>query len=233
MTDTAADFDVDILVVGAGAAGLSCAIALSQAGFTVACVGRIDLRANGRTVALFEGSLRFYKSLGLWPRFREKAGALEKIVMTDATNARFKAPSVAFVASEIGLSAFGANIENDVLVEGLAERARSCSGLALYEGLIADIVFEERMVHATLAGTPQIKARLVVAADGRASLARSKAGIEARGWTYPQVALDRPALARQAAPEHIDRVPYARPGRARWCRCARWAISHIDRASSG
>ncbi len=40
--------------------------------------------------------------------------------MVDATNARFRAPSVSFAAREIGLSAFGANIENDVLVDGLA-----------------------------------------------------------------------------------------------------------------
>ncbi|MGP0008862.1 MAG: FAD-dependent monooxygenase, partial [Methylocella sp.] len=56
----------DILVAGAGAAGLSAAIALAQAGFSVVCVGHVDTRVNGRTVALFEASLRFYKALGVW-----------------------------------------------------------------------------------------------------------------------------------------------------------------------
>lgn len=196
MTDRAADVDVDILVAGAGAAGLSAAIALNQAGFSVACVGQIDLRSNGRTVALFEASLRFYKSLGLWRRFRDKAAALEKIAMVDATNARLKAPSVSFAASEIGLSAFGANIENDLLVEGLAETARL--GLSLYEGLIADIAFDEQTVRAALADGSEITAKLIVAADGRGSPARAKAGIEARSWNYPQVALT--ALLSHAKP---------------------------------
>jgi 2-octaprenyl-6-methoxyphenol hydroxylase len=198
MTDKAADVDVDILVAGAGAAGLSAAIALNQAGFSVACVGRIDLRANGRTVALFEASLRFYKSLGLWRCFRDKSAALEKIAMVDATNARFKAPSVSFAASEIGLSAFGANIENNVLVGGLAEAARNRLGLSLYEGLIADITFDEETVRGALADGSQIRARLIVAADGRASPARTEAGIEARSWTYPQAALT--ALLSHAKP---------------------------------
>ena len=122
------DTHADILVAGAGAAGLSAALALVQAGFSVVCVGHVDRRANGRTVALFEASLRFYKSLGLWPHFRAKSAALEKITMIDATGSRFHALSVTFAASEIGLGAFGENIENNVLVEGLAEFAAARPG---------------------------------------------------------------------------------------------------------
>jgi 2-octaprenyl-6-methoxyphenol hydroxylase len=189
MTIKAADFDVDVLVAGAGAAGLSAAIALNLAGFTVACVGHVDRRANGRTVALFEASLRFYKALGLWPRFRDAAAALEKITMIDATNARFRAPSVSFAAREIGLSAFGANIETDVLVDRLAAIAGESPDLVLYEGMIEDIAFNPHAIDAVLADGRRVAAKLVVAADGRNSLVRTKAGIGARSWTYPQVAL--------------------------------------------
>jgi 2-octaprenyl-6-methoxyphenol hydroxylase len=181
--------EVDVLVAGAGAAGLSAAIALNRAGFTVACVGHVDRHANGRTVALFESSLRLYKALGLWRGFRDQAAALEKISMVDATNARFRAPSIVFAAREIGLAAFGANIENCVLVEALAAIAAASPGLILHEGLIEDIAFDRDAVGATLADGRRVAATLVVAADGRHSLARTKAGISARSWTYPQVAL--------------------------------------------
>jgi 2-octaprenyl-6-methoxyphenol hydroxylase len=198
MSLSTAEPQADILVAGAGAAGLSTAIALAQAGFSVVCVGHVDTRANGRTVALFEASLRFYKALGVWPHFRGKTAPLAKIAMTDATGARFPVPAVSFAASEIGLSAFGENIENNVLVEGLAEIAAGTPNLVLHEGMIDDISFGEDAVRATLAGGKRVTAKLAAAADGRGSLARTKAGIGTRVWSYPQIAFT--ALLSHAKP---------------------------------
>jgi 2-octaprenyl-6-methoxyphenol hydroxylase len=188
----------DVLIAGAGAAGLSTALALAHAGFSVVCVGHVDTRANGRTVALFEASLRFYKALGVWSRFRGKTAQLAKIAMIDSTGARFPVPPVSFAASEIGLSAFGENIENNVLVEGLAGIALASSNLVLHEGMIADISFGEDAIDATLANGHRVTAKLAAAADGRASLARTRAGIGARTWTYPQTAFT--ALLSHAKP---------------------------------
>ncbi len=192
------DMHADILVAGAGAAGLSAAIALAQTGFSVVCVGHVDTRANGRTVALFEASLRFYKALGVWPHFRCKTAPLAKIAMIDATGARFPVPAVSFAASEIGLSSFGENIENNVLVEGLAEIAAGTPNLVLHEGMIDDISFEADAVRAPLAGGQCVTAKLAAAADGRGSLARTKAGIGTRVWSYPQIAFT--ALLSHAKP---------------------------------
>jgi len=198
MSLSTADTQADILVAGAGAAGLSTALALAQAGFSVVCAGHVDTRANGRTVALFEASLRFYKALGVWPRFRGKTAPLARIAMIDATGTRFPVPAFSFAASEIGLAAFGENIENNVLVEGLAEIAAGTPNLVLHEGMIGDISFDEDAVRATLAGGQCVTAKLAAAADGRMSPARTKAGIGTRTWTYPQVAFT--ALLSHAKP---------------------------------
>lgn len=200
MPITTPETQADVLVAGAGAAGLSTALALAHAGFSVFCAGPVDCRANGRTVALFEASLRFYKALGIWPHFHGKTAPLAKIAMIDATRSKFPVPTVSFAAAEIGLSAFGENIENDVLVSGLARIAATCPNLTLDNSLINDIRFGEEAVCAALADGRNVRARLLAAADGRMSLARTKAGIGTQSWSYPQIAYT--ALLSHAKPHH-------------------------------
>jgi len=180
---------VDVIIAGAGAAGLSAAIALADAGFETICIGSLDNKANGRTVALFEGSLRFYRSLKLWDDFSRFACPIEQIAMIDDTGSIFDAGPVQFAAREIGLPAFGANIENDRLVERLLETARQRSRLRLHESLISDVVYEADKVTVKTDDGRTFEARLIVAADGRKSICRQKASIGARSWTYPQSAL--------------------------------------------
>jgi 2-octaprenyl-6-methoxyphenol hydroxylase len=179
----------DILVAGAGAAGLSAAIALSMSGFSVLCAGPTDTNVNGRTVALFEGSLRFFRSLGLWRHLYPQAGPIEKIRMIDATGSALPIPPVEFSAREIGLEIFGANIENNLLVAKLSEIAETIPDLTRHDGFLTDIIAEADTQHAVLDNGTSVETKLIVAADGRKSLARSKARIAARSWTYPQIAL--------------------------------------------
>ena len=211
MSYSTADTHADVLVAGAGAAGLSTALALAQAGFSVVCAGHVDTRANGRTVALFEASLRFYKALGVWPHFRGRTAPLARIAMIDATRARFPVPSVSFAATEIGLSAFGENIENNVLVEGLAQIAATTKNLVLHEGMISNISFDEDAVRATLASGQSVTAKLAAAADGRMSPARTRAGIGTRTWTYPQIAFTA-LLSHAKAHRNISTEFHTRTG---------------------
>lgn len=211
MGSPATETRADVLVAGAGAAGLAAALALAEAGFSVVCVGQVDRRANGRTLALFEASLRFLKAIRLWPSLRGKAAPIEKIRMIDATGARLRAPAVAFAASEIGLSAFGANVENDVLVETLADHAAACPGLEVHEGLLTDLHLGADAVEATTTDGRHLTAKLVVAADGRKSLARTEAGISARSWTYPQVALTA-LLAHEKPHRNVSTEFHTRSG---------------------
>lgn len=179
----------DILVAGAGAAGLTAGIALARAGFSVAIRGNLETRRNGRTVALFAASLQLYRSLGLWDRLAPLATPIETISIVDDTGSLLPTPALDLHAEEIGLEAFGANIENASLVTALAAIARETPGVSLREGLIGDYFFGRTGAGARGENGEAIEAQLIIGADGRSSPLRAVAGISFREWSYPQVAL--------------------------------------------
>jgi 2-octaprenyl-6-methoxyphenol hydroxylase len=179
----------NIAVVGAGAVGLSAALAFARDGFTTVLVGGLDVRRDGRTVALLNGSVRFLEALGAWPSLVPEAAPLETMRIIDDTGSLFRPPPASFRAGEIGLDAFGWNIENTTLVEKLAEAARSCGNLTLVPEFATGFEADQTGASLTLASGEIIKASLVVAADGRNSKLRQIAGISTQTWSYPQSAV--------------------------------------------
>lgn len=179
----------DVIISGAGAAGLAAAVALGRAGFSVLCAGVSDTTPNGRTVALFEGSLRFLREIGVWHRFTEIAQAIRAIRIVDDTGLRVPVPPLTLESSEIDLAALGSNIENHRLVAGLRTEAEATCGVTLTGTFLTEIVYERDLVRVRDTAGRLAVARLLVAADGRKSPARVAAGIGARAWSYPQVAI--------------------------------------------
>ncbi len=185
----AAPLHCDVLVAGAGAAGLSAAHAFAAQGRKVIVVGKIETNLPGRTVALFEGSLRFYRALGLWDRCAQHACPMEGIRLIDDTGSIFKTAPKEFRAREIDLDAFGENIENNALVAELSAAARENPAITLIEEFVEAYDFSSAGVSARLTSGQTIETAFVCAADSRNSLARQTAGITVKSWTYPQVAL--------------------------------------------
>ena len=188
----------DILVAGAGAAGLTTAIALAGAGFSVTVAGGLDTRRNGRTVALFEASLRLYRALGLWERLEPLSMPLRRIRLVDDTGSLFRFPPVELEAAEIGLPGFGSNIENAALVEALAAIARETPGVTLMEGMLGDYATYDDAIEGRLSTGETLSAALLVGADGRGSQVRAYANVSPREWRYKQTAIT--ALLRHEKP---------------------------------
>jgi 2-octaprenyl-6-methoxyphenol hydroxylase len=190
----------DVLVAGAGAAGLSAAHAFTAQGHKVVVVGKIDTNLAGRTVALFEGSLRFYRALGLWPRCAVHAAPMEGIRMIDDTGSIFPTGPKEFRSREIDLDAFGENIENNALVAELAQAARENPAITLIEELIDYFELNFSSARARLASGRLIETKFIVAGEGRNSQARQIAGITVTTWSYPQMALT--AVLAHEKPHH-------------------------------
>jgi len=179
----------NIAVVGAGAVGLSAALAFARDGFSTLLVGGLDTRRDGRTVALLNGSVRFLEALGVWPAVASAAAPLETMRLVDDTGSLFRPPPASFRAGEIGLDAFGWNIENATLVETLAEAARTRENLTLAPVFAAGFRTDGTGAVLDLADGTSVRAGLVIAADGRNSRLRQVAGIGTRTWSYPQSAV--------------------------------------------
>jgi 2-octaprenyl-6-methoxyphenol hydroxylase len=187
--DEASRSHADVLIAGAGLAGLTAAFGMAEAGFAVVCCGAGERTGRGRTVALLDQSVAFLKSLGLWADLEPRAAPLRSLRLIDDTGAFFPPRPVEFNAAEIGLDAFGWNIENDLMAEALAASVANIRGVERVSTGITVYDFSAESVRARLEDGREIVARLAIGADGRDSKARRAAGLAARTHRYPQMAL--------------------------------------------
>jgi 2-octaprenyl-6-methoxyphenol hydroxylase len=187
MTDARGEkMTADVAVVGAGPAGLVCAIALASAGVDTLVIAP-PREADNRTTALLAGSVTALATLGVWERCLPNAAPLRKIRLVDNTARLLRAPEVLFDATEIGLDAFGHNIENRHLLAVLEERAAE---LKIARIAAAALTVESDEAGVTIEHAGGIaRVQLVIGADGARSLCRTTAGISSQRRAYPQIAL--------------------------------------------
>ena len=176
----------DVLVIGAGLAGLAAALGFARAGLKAACVGRLERPGPGRTVALLGQTLDFLEELDVLGAVEARGAPMRTLRMVDDTGSLFAARPVDFRASEIGRDVFGWNIENaelgPILVEALGDLPR-------FETEVVGFAFEAEAARLTLADGQVLSAPLVVGADGRGSPSRKAAGIDASVAKFGQTAL--------------------------------------------
>jgi 2-octaprenyl-6-methoxyphenol hydroxylase len=173
-------------VIGGGPAGLVSAVALTAAGIDTLIIAPSP-QEDFRTTAFLAGSVTALTTLGAWEACRPHAAPLAAIRIIDDTRRLWRAPEVYFTAAEIGLDAFGHNIENRYLIAALQGRAAELNIPRISAPALA--VVPDRDQVAVRFADGEARARLVVGADGQRSLCRAAAGIGSHRHTYPQTAL--------------------------------------------
>jgi 2-octaprenyl-6-methoxyphenol hydroxylase len=180
----------EVAVVGGGPAGLTAAIALALAGVETALISTRPTPDDHRTTALLLGSVTALEALGVWPACVPHAAPLRCMRIVDDTGRLLRAPEITFDAAEIGLEAFGYNMQNRHLLAALDNAARLLDGSLKRIGSAARAAaVDADGVTIALDNGDEVVARLVIGADGRGSLCRAAAGIESDARAYPQTAV--------------------------------------------
>lgn len=184
---------VDIVVAGAGAAGLAQALALQQRGFKVALVAdrwpaawQAGSEEGLRVIALAPGSIALLDSLGVW-RAIEQARAEPVRAMRIADGAgEF---GLAFDAAALGVPALAWMVELDLLSDRLAAAWRDSGGVTYVDAQVVEQRADSQSVELRLSTDERLRTRVLIAADGAGSPLRQAAGIECETRDYGQSGL--------------------------------------------
>lgn len=185
----------DVAVIGGGLNGLTQAIALARHGISVAVIDREDPAKaiaagfDGRVSAIALASQRMLDAIGLW-RHISDAQPMWDIRVSDGNSLLF----LHYDHSDLGNDPFGYLVENRVTRLAQQAAMADCPNLEL----IAPMVARRIDYGAAGSGAPallelgngrQIRARLVIGADGRQSAVRREAGIRTIDWSYNQTGI--------------------------------------------
>ena len=190
----------DVVIAGGSFVGLSLALCLNRSLGQSARIAVVDAApiaddrqppADARASAISAASQNLFEALGVWSDIADYAEPLRDIDITDTPLTNAVRTSFLHFDTDLPDGAPAAHIvENQGLRSALLRAVRSSADIVLLaprkvtdhrvDGHAAEISFDD---------ADAVRARLLVAADGRGSPIRGRAGIKTVGWRYPQVGI--------------------------------------------
>lgn len=208
----------DIVISGAGPAGLTLSLLLTRAGFSVALIDpepprpeSYEERPSGRTAALLNSSINVLKTAGLWDSLTSYATPLKIMKIVDDSQGGTDQISVAFEAKDVGVEVFGYNIPNVFLREALSKKTKNAKHLTHLcpSKLISYKIKGAKVIAETDDGTI-IESSVIIGTDGRNSMVRKVAGIECKIRDYGQIAMT--CLISHSKPHNFTSTEFHRSG---------------------
>ena len=180
----------DLLIVGAGMVGSALALALRHSGLDILLLDGSPLSVKPydneaafepRVSALSAASQRILERLGAWDGIaRRRATPYTDMHVWDGSGTG----QIHFSAASVHAQVLGHIVENRVVQDGLLERLHDSDIGLLPNARLEQLRRSGDEWLLTLADGRQLRAPLVVAADGANSAVRRLTGCETREWDY-------------------------------------------------
>ncbi len=189
--------ETEVFIAGAGLAGSIAALTYSKAGRNVIVadpfIGGENAKVDYRTTAYLQPSKLFLERLGIWETIEDSATPLDVMKIIDASS--FKngdeiKSQKEFKSAEISDLPFGWNVKNSLMravLKDLMDNQSNCELITASSAI--DLVCRDSAAYVKLSSGNTVKAKLVVAAEGRNSILREKAGIPIKTHRFRQKAL--------------------------------------------
>ncbi|MBP7370612.1 MAG: FAD-dependent oxidoreductase [Arenimonas sp.] len=183
----------DVVIIGAGVVGLSCALVCARQGLTVAIVEANTLpawqadQADLRVYALALDNQKLFEQLDVWSEIKAKRiNPYHTMTVFDEVNDQ----PLQFTASELGRQTLGYIVEHNVLVESLWHQALLQKNITLLcPDKIQGLTNDEKDVEIHLFSGRVLSAKILIGADGARSKVRELVGIESNVHDYHQKGL--------------------------------------------